>query len=176
MRNWVLGGCTLLCAGAAHGAALSQPYATVGNWEVSADDRHRCAMMQLFESTVADETQVLGVVYDVQKGVVLSWASKKPKFLPPKGSLELDLAFLTGESSNETWGSQSFEYKKVAGTYYFNHVFADRNNVDRLLADLSSSEIVSLSLGPTLMMALPLAAADAVQKLRECAAKGNRAF
>lgn len=48
-------------------------------------------------------------------------------------------------------------------------------NVDRILRDLSSNEIVALYFGPTLLMSLPLHAADAVEKLRECTSNGGAA-
>jgi hypothetical protein len=172
LRSWIFGLCTLLSAGAAQGAGLSEPYARVGDWEITAEDKQQCMMSQLFGSTVADEIQSLGIVYDGQReGVALSWASNKPKFLLPSGSLALDLAFMKGSSSNESWGSQDFQYKKVGSTYYFTHAFMGPADVERILGDISSSEIVSLFLGPTLMMGLPLNAAGAVEKLRECSSK-----
>jgi hypothetical protein len=176
LRNWIFAGCALLSASAAFGAAPSEPYAKVGDWVIDGDDQQRCAMSRLFESTATDPMEALVVVYSVKQGLVLNWASKKPKFLPPRDSLALDLSFMRGKSWNETWGSQNFEYKKSGDTHQFHLVFADRNNVERMLTDLSSSKIVSLSLGPILMMSLPLDAADAVRKLRECAAQGRPAL
>jgi hypothetical protein len=170
LKGWILAGCALLSA-SAPAAAQSKPYAEIGDWAIDADDKQRCAMSRLFESTVTYPAEALGVVYSVKDGMVLSWASKKPKLLPPGSSFKLDLAFMRGKVWNETWGSQNFEYKKSGDTYHFHLVFADRNNVERMLADLSSSNIVSLSAGPILMMSLPLDAADAVLKLRECAAQ-----
>lgn len=146
----------------------SEPYAKVGDWEITAEGKQRCSMMQMFDSKVADELQVLGVVYDGQKGVALSWASKKPKHLPASGSLELDLAFANGSSWDESWGSLAFNYRKVDGTYYFTHVFDRPKDVEGILRDLSANEMVSLFLGPTVMMGLPLDAAVAVETLREC--------
>lgn len=172
MRIMIICATALLSAGAAQGAAPSQSYATVGHWEITAEGNQRCGMTQLFESKVAEEIQVLSVLYDAQKGVVLSLATNKPKYLLASGTVFLDLGFMRGSLMDESWGSQKFDYGKAGNTYYLHHVFTGRSNVDRILRDLSSNETVSLFLGPTLMMGLPLNAAGAVEKLRECTLKG----
>jgi hypothetical protein len=176
LKSWIFGVGALLSAGAAQGAVTSEPFATVGDWEITADDQQQCSMSQVFGSKVAEEVQLLGVTFDRQKGLALSWVSNKPGYLPSDGSINLHLAFLKGSSSNETWGSRAFSYRKVGRTYYFNHVFAGPTDIDRVLRDLSANEIISLNLGPTLMMALPLNAADAVEKLRECTLTGKQAL
>ena len=175
LKSWIFGVGALLSAGAAQGAVTNEPYATVGDWDITADNQQQCSMSQIFGSKVAEEIQLLGVTYHSQKGLALSWVSNKPRYLPSDGSIGLHLAFLKGSSSNETWGKRAFSYRKVDRAYYFNHVFAGPTDIDRILRDLSASEIISLNLGPTLMMALPLNAADAIKKLRECTTAGERA-
>ena len=172
MKIMILAASALLSAGAAQDAGPGQPYAKVGDWEITAEDDQQCSMTQLFESKVAEDVQVLSVLYDAKKGVVLSLASRKPKYLLASGSAFFELAFIKGKSSDGSWGNRRFEYKKRGNTYYLHHVFAGHTDTDRILGDLSSNEIVSLFLGPTLVMGLPLNASGAVEKLRECVRKG----
>lgn len=174
MRGWIIGACALLSAGAAQGEVGHEPYAKVGKWGITADaTKKQCTMDRLYGSTVSDEEEGLLVIYSAQTdGVLLGWASSKMKFLPPEGSLHFDLSFLKGESLNESWGSQPFEYRKLENNqHFFIHVFKGPADAQRILRDLAGHESITLFFGPTVMTGLPLDASDAVEKLRECSFK-----
>lgn len=173
MRGWIVSASLLLSAGAAQGKEF-QAYDKVGDWEIVSQDGERCAMKRSYGSVVADQQQGLVVMYNAQRQrVSLGWASNKPKFLPAHGSLYLDLIFVKKSSSDESWGSQSFDYDKQPDTYFITHVFTGSAEAERILRDLASNEVISFFLGPTLMMGLPLDASAAVKKLRECALTGG---
>jgi len=172
LRKCIFGLCALLGVGIAQAEPVNEPYAKVGDWEITAENNRECVMKRLYGSKVADEAQGLIVLYDARrKTAALSWASPKPKLPPLSTSLDFDLAFLKGSSLNESWGSQTFEIQKPAGAYAFIHVFTNPADVERILGDLASHEAIALFFGPTLMTGLPLDASDAVAKLRECASK-----
>lgn len=173
MRNWIIGACALLGAGAAQAEAGREPYAKVGAWEISADAAKKiCLMNRLYGSIDDDKTEGLLVLYNAQKeAALLGWASSKMNFLPAEGSLDFDLSFLKGESLNESWGSQPFEYKKPENRHIFTHVFKGPTDAQRILRDLAGNESIALFFGPTVMTGLPLDASDAVEKLRECSLK-----
>ena len=172
MRHCFIGISALLCAGFAQGNSTEGSYAKVGNWEIAVEGEKQCSMTQVFDSNVADEVQGLVVVYDAKReGAVLSWAGKKPKYLLASGSLNLDLGFNGASASEEKWRSKRFDYTKTAnGTYHLNHVVIGKAAADGILRDIATHEGISLFLGPTMIMSLPLGAAEAVAKLRECAA------
>lgn len=171
MRSWIIGVGALLSAGAAQ--AAEEPYATAGDWEVTADTaKQLCAMKRLYGSVDADKVEGLLILYSAQKeAALLSWASNKMKFLPAEGTLHFDLSFLKGPTLNEAWGSQPFQYKKLDNTYSFTHVFKGPADVQRILRDLAGHESLALFFGPTVTTGLPLNASDAVDKLRECSLK-----
>lgn len=173
MRNWMIAMCALLSAGAAQGQAVGEPYATIGDWGISADaTKKTCVMHRLYGSVVEDEVESVLVIYDAQKeAVALGLASKKMKWLPPEGSLYLDLAFLKGEALDESWGSQSFRYNKPEDTHHFSLVFKGATDAQRILRDLAGNENLTLFFGPKVMTGLPLDASGAVEKLRECSLK-----
>jgi hypothetical protein len=172
MRGWIIGMAALLSA-AAHAQSAYEPYATVGQWEISAKTPKKICMMSRWYGNVdADETDGLMVLYNAQKETaLLGWGSNKMKFLPAKGALDFDLSFLKGSSLDESWGSQSFEYEKLDKKYVFTHVFTGAADVRRILRDLGANESITLFFGPNVITGLPLAASDAVEKLRECASK-----
>ena len=174
MRILLFGLCVSLWGGATQAQPAVATYAKVGDWEITADGNKRCSMSQVFTSTVPDDVEVLGVVYDAHlEGVVLSWAGNKPKYLLASGSVNLDVAFMKETSSKDNWSSKRFDYKKTNGTYYLHHAHIGRTDTYGMLNDLASNEILALFFGPTMITSLPLNATDAVAKLRECAMNGS---
>ena len=177
MRHWLFGMCALLGGGAAQGQPTGGTYAKVGHWEISAGDEKQCSMTQEFGSIVEEDVQVVGVVYDAKReAVVLSWAGKRPKYLLSSGSVNLDLGFMNDPATTETWSSKRFDYKKSGSTYYLHHVVMGRTDAETILRDIATNEIIALFLGPSMIMSLPLGAAEAVAKLRECSASAGRAL
>jgi hypothetical protein len=170
VRAWIFGVFALLSAGVAEAEGVREPYARVGDWEINAVNHRECGMLRSFAGSVADEFQLL-LLYDAQRKVAaLTWATSKPP-LPTAASLDLYLTFTRkGSPLNEKWGSQPFQFAKLVGGYSLTHVFGSADS-DRFLRDLASSDTIGLWLGPTLMTGLPLGAADAVIKLRDCASK-----
>jgi len=130
-------------------------------------------MTRWFAGSVADDEQLLSILYDAQrKAAALGWVTRKPKFPPLSHSLDFDLTFTgKGSSLNETWGSQPFQIQKRADSYAFTHAFNGSTDSDRFLQDLASHDTIGLWFGPSLMVGLPLQASDAVAKLRECSSK-----
>jgi hypothetical protein len=169
VRAWIFGVFALLTASVAQAERVSEPYAKVGDWGITAENRKECGMLRSFGGSGTDESSLL-VLYDAQRKVVaLSWAtSERP--LPTAPSLNLYLTFNRKDSFNEKWGSQPFQFTKLVGGYSFTHVFGSADS-DRFLRDLASSDSIALWLGPDLMTSLPLDAPDAVMKLRDCASK-----
>lgn len=160
----------LLGAGVAHAESVSELYATVGEWEISAGNHGACVMQRSYLLKDNGDRQTLVVFYDAQKkGAVLGWATQRPELPPLSSSLDFDLSFgRKGSSLNEKWGSQPFQIEKVGNEYRYSHVFKGSADSDRFLRDFGSSELVALWLGPTVMMARYLNASEAVEKLREC--------
>ena len=173
MRGWIIGTYALLVAGAAQAQQVSEPYATAGQWELTAENHKACMMKREFVIKGTGDAQVLAIYTDPQGDVtVLGWGTHKPKLPPLSDSLDFGLTFIRkGMPLNKTWGSQPFEIDKFGDEYRFSHVFKGSLGSDRFLGDLASSEIISLWFGPALMMSLPLDASDAVTKLRECSSK-----
>jgi hypothetical protein len=165
----MLGVVALSSAGVAEAQATREPYAKVGDWEINSVNHKECGMLRSFAGSVTEESQLL-VLYDAQRKVAaLTWASSKPPL--PTASLELYLTFTRkGSTLNEKWGSQPFQFAKLAGGYSLTHIFGSADS-DRFLRDLASSDTIGLWLGPNLMTGLPLGASDAVTKLRDCASK-----
>jgi hypothetical protein len=171
LKGKIFGVCALLTAGAAQAERVSEPYANVGDWEITAENHRECGMKRLYGSSVAEKEQGLIVLYDAQRQAAsLTWVTRKPQFPPLSDSLHFDLAFLKGSAMNESWGSQPFQVQKGDG-YGFTHVFLGTAAVQRILRDLASHETIALFFGPTLMTGLHLDASDAVAKLRECSSK-----
>lgn len=176
MKIWLFGMCVLLWGGVAQAEPAADTYATVGDWEITADGNKRCSMSQVFTSVLADGVEVLAVIYDAKlEGVVLSWAGNKPKFLLASGSVDLDVAFMKKSSSKDSWSSKQFDYKKTNGTYHLHHALIGRTDTYSMLDDLATNEIIALFLGPTMITSLPLNATEAVAKLRICATNGDPA-
>jgi hypothetical protein len=169
----MIGVCALLSAGAAQAERVSEPYANAGDWEITAENHRACMMKRSFVFKDDGDEQALVIFYDAQrKAAGLGWGTRKPKLPPLSASLDFSLSFTgKGSSLNETWGSQPFQIEKHADEYRFSHVFMGSTDSDRFLSDVASSDTVGLWFGPTLMMGLPLVAADAVARLRECSSK-----
>jgi hypothetical protein len=169
VRTWVFGVFALLSASVAQAERVSEPYAQVGDWGITAENHKECGMLRSFGGSGTGESQVL-VLYDAQRKVVaLTWATSQPQ-LPTAASLNLYLTFNRKGSLNEKWGSQPFQFTRLMGGYSFTHVFGSADS-DRFLGDIASSDSIALWLGPSLMASLPLDASDAVIKLRDCASK-----
>ena len=167
----MIGVCALLAAGAAQAEHVSEPYAKVGDWDITADNHRECGMKRLYGTGIAEKGQGLFVLYDARRQVVLlGWAVRKPPFPPLGGPIHLDLAFLKGRSMDDSWGNQPFETQKGDG-YLFTHIFAGSTDAPRILRDIGSHDTIALFLGPMVMMSHRLDASDAVAKLRECALK-----
>jgi len=165
----IFGLCALLIAGAAQAERVSEPYATVGDWEISTENHHMCAMTRSYGPL--PEEQGLMVLYDPQRQLVsLNWAARKPAIAPIGATLPLELAFLKGKSMDDSWGNQTFRIEKRDG-YLFTHIFSGPKDTQRILSDLASNKTIALFLGPSLMTALYLDASEAMAKLRECASK-----
>lgn len=177
MRGWAIGVYALLMAGAASAEEAEQSYAKIGSWEISAwPPSNRCTMQRFYHSKVGKKFEILTVLYAADKeGVLLGWSNDWMTYLPAKGNLDLGLAFKKGASVDETWGSRSLHYDKVANVYHFTRAFTDAEEARRILRDLATNESIGLFLGPVLMTNLPLDASDAVEKLRECSLNGGRA-
>ena len=162
----------LISACAAQAAPDSETYAKVGDWEITAIGPGQCTMVRFYPGSAANEDEGLIVQYDTpRKEVALTWVSRKPKIPPLGASLDLDLAFFEGSSTDETWDSQVFKTEKRADSYGFSHVFAGPSDGDRFLRDLAAHDTFAIFLSPVLMTGLPLDASNAVTKLRECALK-----
>ena len=173
MRNWILGGCALLSAGAAQGQAASEAVGKVGNWDVTVADKTRCMINRLYGNDVTAPPQGgLAIMYDPrEKSLAFVWASIKPTYLPAEGDQDFGIAFVTGKSANVSWGHPSFNYKKRLTTYYFTHVFSGEAEVQRFLHDVASNDGVVFFSGAAPVVGFNLDAAGAVEKLRECASK-----
>jgi len=171
VRGRIFGLCALLIAGAAQAERVSEPYGTAGEWEISTENHHMCAMKRRYGGRAPEEEQGLMVLYDPQRQLVsLNWAARKPPLPPLGASLDLGLAFLKGKSMDESWGNQTFQTEKGDG-YLFTHIFTGPKDVQRILRDIASNQTIALFLGPSLMTGLYLNASDAMVKLRECASK-----
>lgn len=168
LRGKIVGVCALLTASAAQAERVSEPYAVVGDWQITADNHQMCVMKRLYDSPVPEDAQGLIVAYEAQRQIVsLNWVARKPAFPVLSDSLDFRLAFLKGKSMNESWGSQPFQIQKGDG-YLFTHVFKGSADVQRILRDLGSHEIITLFFGPVVTTSLYLSASGAVAKLREC--------
>lgn len=171
VKGRIFGLCALLIAGAARAERVSEPYGTAGDWEISTENHHMCAMKRRYGGAAPEEEQGLIVVYDPQRQLVsLNWLARKPAIAPVGAKLPLSLAFLKGKSMDESWGNQTFQIEKGDG-YLFTHIFSGPKDAERILHDLASNQTIALFLGPSLMTGLFLNASEATAKLRECASK-----
>jgi hypothetical protein len=173
MRGRIFGVYALLSAGASQAESISEPFANAGDWEITAENHRACMMKRFYVLRDNGDEQALVIFYDAQrKAAVLGWGTHQPNLPVLSKSLDFGLSFIRkGSSLNERWGSQPFQIEKVGDEYRFSHVFMGSTDSDRFLHDVASSEIISLWLGPTVMMARNLGASDAVTKLRACSMK-----
>jgi hypothetical protein len=172
MRDLLFGVHALLAGAAAQAGTVNEHYADAGPWRITTDNHQACMMQSYYVIKRNGDEQTLAVFYDAKrKGAVLGWGTRKPKLPPLSASFDFELTFTPkGKPKITSWGNQTFEIDKAADEYRYTHVFKGPDG-DRLLRDLASSDTVALSLGPVLMMTLPLDASDAVTKLRECSSK-----
>lgn len=166
---WVVGIASLLLGGAAQ--ASEEPYANVLGWEITAEPSVKRCFMQRFYPAKSGTTEGLIIAFDAQEDqAILFWSTTSKLFPLSEGKLDLDLRFRDGESIDDSWGTQSFHYKKVADSHIFTLAFLDQESSRRIMADLKKYPEIGIFLGPVLQTAFPLAPA-AVQKLTECAAR-----
>ena len=175
MKRWLMGACALLTAGTAQAEDAGEIYATVGGWEISAEaPTQRCLMQRFFRSQDGKKLEGLTVLYAADKeAVFLVWSNDYMTHLPAKGDLELGLAFKNGASVDQSWGIRSLHYDKVGKDYLFTRIFTDAQEARRILRDLAASEHMGLFHGPALLTSIPLNAAEAIDKLRECSLNGG---
>ena len=173
LRNWLIGVVALSAAGTARAQELDRHFATVGAWEIAVEeDRNLCKMYRYYGSTVDSSIEGLVVRYDVGKeNVSLTWSTNAPTPFPYDGQIDLLLSFTKGETINDTWGSQTFRHAKSDDTRYFNRAFSGPGASKRILRDLGTSKLIGLYLGPVLLTALSLDAAEATASLRDCSLK-----
>jgi hypothetical protein len=172
MRVLLSGVQALLAGVAAHAGTVDEPYADAGAWQITTANHQACLMQSSYVIKHNGDEQTLVVFYDAKRnGAVLGWGTRKPKLPPLSASLDFELSFTPkGKARIISWGNQTFRIDKAADEYRYTHVFNGADG-DRLLRDLASSDTVALSLGPVLMMTLPLDASAAVAKLRECSSR-----
>jgi len=162
--------CALLGASASQAERVNEPYAKVGDWEITTKNHKICVMSTAFPGKVAGDAEALMIGYNAQqKTAVLGWITQKPKFPTLAGSSDLQLSFLKGKSLNEPWGSLPFDNANSADTFI--HSFRGSTESDRFLRDLAADDALVLFFGPVMLTSLPLKASDAVTKLRECSSK-----
>lgn len=173
LRNWLIGIVALSTAGTAQAQKSDGHFATVGTWEIAVEeDRNLCKMYRYYGSTVDASIEGLIVRYDAHKGnVFLTWSTSAPTLFPQDGQIDLLLSFTKGETINDTWGSQTFRHAKPDDTRYFDHAFRGPAASKRILRDLGTSKLIGLYLGPVLLTALSLDAAEATASLRDCSSK-----
>jgi hypothetical protein len=163
----MVGIASLLLGGAAQ--ASEEPFAKVHGWEITTEPGVKRCFMQRFYQTRSGTTEGLIIVFDAQEDqAMLFWSTTSKLFPLAEGKLDLDLRFRDGASIDDSWGTQSFHYKKVADSHIFTLAFLDRESSRRIMADLTKHAEIGLFLGPVLQTAFPLAPA-AVQKLTNCA-------
>jgi hypothetical protein len=173
MRSWMIGACAVLAGTAAQAQDTSVSYAHVGEWEIATEtDRNLCKMYRFYGSTENDDLDGLVIRYDAPaEEVTLTWATTNIPYLPEKGELELYLNFVTGKEFDETWGGRKFRHITSEDTYYLSNVFKGPKESQRILRDLAEKEIIGFDLGPVMLSALFLEAAEATKSLRECSLK-----
>ena len=166
---WMVGTASLLLARAAQASA--EPYAKVQGWEITTEPGVKRCFMERFYPSKSGTFEGLIIAFDAQEDqAILFWSTTSKLFPLPEGKLGLDLRFRDGESIDDSWGTQSFHYKKVADSRIFTLAFPDGEGSRRIMADLTKYSEIGLFLGPVLQTAFPLTPA-AVQKLRDCAAR-----
>jgi hypothetical protein len=173
LHNWLIAVVALSAAGAAQAQDLDKHAATVGAWEIAVEeDRNLCKMYRYYGSTVDSSIEGLVVRYDAGKETVsLTWSTSAPTLFAYDGQIDLLLSFTKGQTINDTWGSRTFRHVKPDDTRYFNHVFSGPSASKRILRDLGTSKLIGLYLGPVLLTALSLDAAEATASLRDCSSK-----
>ena len=173
LRNWIIGAAAFAATGTAQTQEMHGHFATVASWEIAVEEgRNFCKMYRYFGSTVDTHTEGLVVRYDAGKeSVLLTWSTTGTTIFPGDGQIDLFLSFFKGKTIDDSWGSQAFRHAKPDNTRYFNHAFSGPVASKRILGDLSTSKLIGLYLGPVLLTALSLDAAEATASLRECSLK-----
>jgi len=172
MRGWLFGVCALLVAGPAQS---DQIYSKVDGWEISVEPpSHRCMMQVSYGSKDGKKTETLTILYAADtEGVLLLWSNDWMTYLPADGDLDFSIVFRKGPSVDKYWGSRTFHYHKINNTYAFTLGFKKPEEAHRMLRDIASNDGLGLMLGPVLTTSLPLDAAGAIDKLRECSINGG---
>jgi hypothetical protein len=165
----MIGSALSLLGGAAQ--ASEEPYAKVHGWAITAEPGLKRCFMERFYVAKSGTTEGLSIVFDAKEDqAMLFWSTTSNLFPLAEGNLNLELRFRDGASIDDSWGSQTFHYKKVAKSHIFTLAFLDRASSRRIRADLTKHAEIGLFLGPVLQTAFPLAPA-VVQKLTECAGR-----
>lgn len=173
MSSWWVGACALLSSVAVQAEASGSTYAKVGAWEISAEPP-RCIMQGFFVSKDGKQVDGITILYAADKeGVLLVWFNNWMTYLPAKGELDLGLVFGKVTSVDASWGSSKLRYEKVGNDYLFTRAFKDAQVADKVLRDFAESQVVGLTLGPTLLTSFKLDASVAIMKLRECSLSGR---
>jgi hypothetical protein len=173
LRNWIIGVAAFSAAGTAQAEEIDGHFATAGGWEIAVEQgRNYCKMYRYFGSTVDTHAEGLVVRYDAgRESVLLTWSTTGTTIFPGDGQIDLLLSFFKGKTIDDSWGSQTFRHAKPDDTRYFNHAFSGPVASKRILRDLGTSKLVGLYLGPVLLTALSLDAAEATASLRQCSLK-----
>ena len=111
----------LLAPETSQGGSVSEPYATVGAWEITPEpERKLCKMYRVLGSSVDNDKEGLFVRYDATKeDVWLTWTTDKEIAFSTDGQVDFSIEFVSGKSLNQSWGTRAFRYGKQAQTYYF---------------------------------------------------------
>jgi hypothetical protein len=172
LRTWIVGGAALLAAGAAHAEGNDAPYAEVDGWEITALGEKYCTMESWFTNDETGATEVLLVLYDAgREAVGLTWGSSSEEHVPPTEYVDLAPFFAKRSGSRDSWMNRSFHYQARGDINYFTHVFKDADDSRNLLSNLGKYTSIALFHGEDLMMAIPLPASVATDKLRECSSQ-----
>ena len=165
---WMFGLASLLLAGTAQ---ASEPFGKVDGWEITAQPGVNICYMERFYVSKSGTTEGLSVSFETNATkTLLFWSTTSKLFPLARGNLDLDLRFKSGESINESWGSQTFGYETVDNSHIFTLAFVGQESSALILADLANHAEVGIFLGTVLLAAFPLAPV-AVEKLTACAAR-----
>lgn len=168
MRCRLIGACAVSMSFAAQAEAPSTPYAKVGPWEISAE-APRCILQGFFGRKGDKKIDGLTILYAADNGgVLMVWSNNWMTHLPAKGELNVGLVFGKGASVDASWGSSNLGYEKVGNEYLFTRAFTDPAMAEKVLRDLSDSQVMGLTSGATLLKSFKLDASEAIKKLREC--------
>lgn len=167
-----MGACALMTATAALADDKSTPYATVGDWSISARTEKTICLMDRSFAFEGGESEALLILYDAAgENLSFTWASLSPNHVPAGRRVDLELAFTKKPGSTNVWRKRPFQYLAYEKTHYFTHVFKGPELSKKVLDELGRDKSVALFHDGALLMAVPLDAGAAITSLRECAMK-----